>query len=255
MSFEKDFLNLLKSTTTFVRESETAEFVTPAEFQALYREPMIAEPKPSNPTTLPFKPAPSPVAAAQKELKALLTSPVESSVMTVSKSPKHGAKPETDAKQIRSLLGKIAPSLSLAELVPEDHTAKKVLSSYQENLGQVDVVLISFEQDEATLNLLKNLAKAIDQKLGKAKLIAGARLEREKRWDTFLEQNPVKLIIATAGISHFNEIMRYYSGHPATGEAYLGKIPLLTLQEASAYDQPQENKAALWKHLCQLFNR
>ncbi len=156
--------------------------------------------------------------------------------------------------QIKRTLLRAAPAVRLIEEVPDDSAAKRVANAWKEKIPDAQVVLLACETDADTLELLKSLGKAIDQNLAKAKILPAEKMERENRWDLFLQKNQFRLIIASDGLQKLSHLMRFYKALPATSESYLDKTPLLALSPASVY-KSLEAKAHLWKTLCQMLKK
>jgi hypothetical protein len=160
----------------------------------------------------------------------------------------------TPFAQIKTSLQRIAPHLCLIDEVPDDTVAKKVASSWKEKIPDVDVVLLACHMDSETLEFLKNLGKAIDTHLAKAKIIPADKLEKEGRWDVFLQKNSFRLIVASHGMQELKGLMSFYHAIPSQSRVFLDKIPLLALSEAAVY-KSIDHKASLWKTLCQLLKK
>jgi hypothetical protein len=155
---------------------------------------------------------------------------------------------------IKKTLQKIAPSLKLNDQIPDDAEAKRIANAWKEKIVDVDIVLLVCDPSSETLEFLKGLAKAIDQHLAKVKIMMADRLEREKRWDLFLEKNSFRLIIASDGIQKLSELMRFYKAVPAHSQFFLNQTPLHILSPAQTY-KSLEYKALLWKTLCQMLKK
>jgi hypothetical protein len=156
-------------------------------------------------------------------------------------------KPQDDAK-IRQFLE--SASIQCSDRIPDDAGATKHMLSYKEYLGELDVVLLACDTDADTLTLIKNLSKSIEKKLGTIKILRPDRLENENKWLLFTEQNPLKLLIASAGFVHLKHAMSHYKPPEGTMHGFLNQIPLVLLLPHSSYS-PQE-KSLLWKLLCSL---
>jgi hypothetical protein len=156
--------------------------------------------------------------------------------------------PQQEPSPMKKILQKAAPAVKIIEQVPDDTEAKRIAESWKEKVTDAEVVLLVCDTASETLDFLKGLAKGIDQHLAKTKILAGERLEREKRWDIFLNKNTFRLIIASEGMEKLPELMRFYKPES------LGKFPLLTLSPASVY-KALEHKALLWKTLCQMLKK
>jgi|HubBroStandDraft_4_1064222.scaffolds.fasta_scaffold95672_2 hypothetical protein len=141
---------------------------------------------------------------------------------------------------IKKTVQRIAPALKLFDQIPDDGQAKKIASSWKENID-AEVVIFRCDSSPETLRFLQGLAKAIDQHLAKVKILNGGKLEQEKRWELFLSKNRFRLIIASDGIQKLPDGLHMLSKASAS---------FLILSPVSAY-QSQEHKALLWKQLCQ----
>lgn len=159
------------------------------------------------------------------------------------------------SEEIVKTLRKIAPALIISDQVPDDHIAKKIASAWKEKLSGVDVVLLALNSLPDTIELMKNLAKAIQKDLGQVKLISGDRLEQEKRWDLFFQTNAFRLIIASPGMEQYPDLLKHYKALPAQQSAFLANTPLIVLEPASAYTDSPDKKISLWKNLCQMLKK
>ncbi len=162
--------------------------------------------------------------------------------------------PQEGFAKIKKTLQQIAPSFQLIDEIPTDHEAKRISSAWKEKIPDIDVILLACQTDPDTLDLLKSLAIAIEKNLGKVKILPVDRLEREKRWDLFLQKNQFRLIIASDGLLDLPGLMQFYKATPARVEYYLDKTPLLPLLPSPVY-KAIEQKAHLWKMLCQILKK
>lgn len=160
----------------------------------------------------------------------------------------------SQSSPIKKMLQKITPNLKLIDQIPDDAGAKRIASGWKEKIADAEVVLLVCDAHAETLEFLKGLAKAIDQHLGKAKILMAERLEREKRWEIFFDKNSFRLLIASDGIQTLPELMRFYKSVPAHAQLFLDTIPLLVLSPFSVY-KSLEHKALLWKTLCQMLKK
>jgi hypothetical protein len=163
-----------------------------------------------------------------------------------------GIKP---SEEIAKTLRKIAPALHILDQVPDDHIAKQISSAWKEKLSGIDVVLIALNNLPDTIELMKNLAKAIQKDLGNVKLMSGDRLEQEKRWDPFFQTNAFRLIIASSGMEQYPELLKHYKALPAQQSAFLADVPLIVLEHPSAYTESPNKKINLWKSLCMMLRK
>lgn len=234
---DDDFRALVRDTLVYLKEAPRQPMLASAEDVSFFRtaKPMeTATPvmrKPLGPAPLP---QPKPVEAKQ--------TPIVEEVKAVKREKP--AAPEISS-DIMKTLQKIAPGIKLTDHVADDSEAKKIASAYKEKVPEVEVVLLVCDAAPETMEFLKTLAKAIDNQLAKAKILAADRFEREKRWDLFLN-NPFRLIICSDGYQNYPELMRFYQA--------ASKVPFLSLSPAATY-QALEQKALLWKSLCQILKK
>ena len=138
---------------------------------------------------------------------------------------------------IRSVLQKIAPNMKLRDTILDDHKAQKAANAWNE---QIEVVIITGSVSNEELLFLKDLARAIHDRL------SGTKLEKEKAWESFFKKNSLKLIILTKAAEQYTTLMCYKQE-----KNQLAAIPLIVLETLETYTQPDQ-KTALWKSLCQI---
>jgi hypothetical protein len=251
------FLNLVRDTLAYLKDplSPRQSILTTAENYAFFqkdevKEPTIIQkqenrfPQPQQRTTFTEKAAAQPKPAAHNTPSS--SKPVQpiaaDNAMDSTQSP------------IKKTLQRIAPNLKLIDQIPDDEQAKRIASAWKEKISDAEVILLVCDSNADTLEFLKGLAKAIDQHLAKVKILMAERLEREKRWDLFLDKNSFRLIIASDGMQKLPELMRFYKSVPASAQFFLDKTPLLVLSSSTVY-KSLEHKALLWKTLCQLLKK
>jgi hypothetical protein len=183
-----------------------------------------------------------------------LTLKIDPLALPVKREEKEQHKPQERKNPIKATLEKIAPSLKLVDQIPSDTTAKRIANAWKEKIPDIEVVLLACELTTETLEFLKGLAKAIDAHLAKVKILVAEKLEKQQRWDLFLNKNNLRLIIASDGIQKFPELIRFYKSIPANSQFFLDKTPFLPLDSTSVY-KSVENKAALWKTLCRMLKK
>jgi len=201
-------------------------------------------------TPIFIKPAPLPTEPVKKQPPApqpVVLSPTPPTPVTAKPAP-------VAIEPLKKTVQQIAPHLALTDAVPDDAEAKRVASGWKETVTDAEVILLACDREQETLELLKNLAKAIDGHLARSKVIAAERLEKEKRWDLFLEKNRLRLLIASDQMQKMPELLRFYRAVPAQSQFFLGETPLLPLLPASTY-RAIDKKAALWKTLCQMLKK
>lgn len=193
----------------------------------------------------PVRDIPPPAAQSVKEAETKLK-PLHNKPAAVSIKP---------SEEIAKTLRKIAPALIISDQVPADQNAKKIASAWKEKLSGIDVVLLALNDLTDTIELMKNLAKAIQKDLGPVKLMSGDRLEQEKRWDLFFQTNTFRLIIASSGMEHYPDLLKHYKALPAQQATFLANTPLIVLEPTSVYTDSPDQKIGLWKSLCQMLKK
>ncbi|MDR2540101.1 MAG: hypothetical protein LBC45_05925 [Chlamydiales bacterium] len=148
---------------------------------------------------------------------------------------------------IRSVLQKIAPNMKLHDTVLDDLKAQKAANAWSK---QIEVVIITGPASNEELLFLKDLARAIHDRLSATKLISGIKLEKEKNWESFFKKNSLKLIILTQAAQQYTEFMLYYNKQKKN-QRFFATVALLVLEKLETYTQPDQ-KTALWKSLCQI---
>lgn len=261
------FQSLVQDALKLAKEQDPRAWVfgTPDEvhfFQACSRQDCKPSKPPVQVAAKPISPVPTPVPIhrppAAKQVqdapapKIHTSQPVESKE-AVAAAPK--AQTDRPSEEMWKILKKIVPNISLSDQAPDDQIAKQVASAWKEKLPDTDVVLLVLNTLPDTVELMKNLAKAIQKDLGTVKLMTGDRLEQEKRWDLFFQKNTFRLILASPGIQQYPELLKHYRMLPAQQTAFLGNIPLVVLEPASSYKDSADKKLSLWKTLCLMLKR
>lgn len=174
-------------------------------------------------------------------------------LLQVEAAPPHRAPMATPPpSQVRNSLQKLFPHLQLHEAPLADTKARQIAQGWEERISDAEVILLTFCPSAEELVFVKNLAKAIQTHLKPIKILSGDKIEREKRWELFLERNSFSLLIATPSIEQFPGALSFYKGFPGKGESFLNKTPLLILSPHTTYTTTREAKQALWTKLCQM---
>lgn len=156
-------------------------------------------------------------------------------------------KPLADAmEEIRSLVSKAAPQMVIKKEIPDDASAKKIASHWQEELGTAHAAILSFGETGPAFEFLQNVAAAISAHFTVAKVIDGHRFEREKKWPILFDASPLKLILAAPGWKK-SSLLSFYKQNPAVSLHFLSDIPFLALHPFSNYSQNPSLKRDLWK--------
>ena len=150
------------------------------------------------------------------------------------KTPEPLVKPTQKASYmegLRSIIAKAAPQLRLKETIPDDSTAKKVGSLWQEHLQDVNVAILSFGAQGKELAFLQNVAAAISSLLAPAQVIDGFKMEGEQKWDLFFEKTPLKLVLAPPLSAWKGKMLaRHFRENPTTQAATLGPASAILLR-------------------------
>lgn len=266
-----------KQEVLFFQSSACKELVHPKQqsIEALPKSPgaalrpHISAQKPTQEPPLPIKELKTPVQPAEASVTPMILGGSKAattwsqkgdfagknSLATTSSGKKGAADLAKPPEEIAKVLRKIAPALPISDQIPDDRIAKEVSTAWKEKLPGIDVVLIVLNNHPDTIELMKNLAKAIQKDLGAVKLLSGDRLEQEKRWAPFFQTNSFRLVIASLGIEHYPELLKHYRALPSLQSAFLANIPLIVLEHPSAYTESSNKKISLWKSLCLMLKK
>lgn len=153
-------------------------------------------------------------------------------------------------EEIKKQLLQVAPGMAILDEPLDDARAQLLAQAWKEHLQGIEVVVLSFGEKEQELQFLTQLAHAIDSHLAPCKVVNAIRLEKEKKWDLFLQVNPLRQILAPLDTIHkSSDLKRYYKEKPLSSEKFIGKIPFLSLSSPADYLQNRELKKDLWKQL------
>ena len=169
-----------------------------------------------------------------------LSPPVPAPPVTV-----RGLNPEKSSTELQGIQKSLSlhfPQLQILEKIPSDATAKENAALWKKARVDASVLVLSFGEKEEDLLFLKNLAKAIHTRLKPTKILDALAFEREKRWESFFQINTFELIIATDEALVKTDELRRLLDSPL-----LAKTARILLTAALKQD-----KAALWKKVCQL---
>jgi hypothetical protein len=241
-----EYSALISDTIAYLKELPSPLLVSKEEWQVpVHPRAKTAAPAPFHKEVILPKtsmPKTEPKMEPKTEPKTELRAEKKETPHLPQQAPQHRPKPEQGP--IKLFLQNVGVRLS--DKIPDDAAATRMMLSYKEHVGTVDVILFACDTDPHTLELVKNLSRSIDQKLRPIKVLRPDRWEREERWDVFFSKNPVKLFIATAGFTQLKKGMAHYK---RVGDAtFLHDTPLILLLPSEAY-APQE-KILLWNQLC-----
>lgn len=241
---------LISDTLTLLREeySLTQQLLTSPEayqfFSSAAAKSVKAAPPPLRPAVIvpPTKaaaPAPKKAEPIVEEKKGPILKPEQS-------------KKADPMDALRAQVARTLPELKLKTDIPSDAQAKRIVEAWRDKLEAAPVSLLFFGGDEKERAFFLNLAKAIDTLLLPARCVDAGHLEQEKGWDLFLEAPVLKWILSTeAMLNKMPELKRFYKSVPATGSHFIGKMPLLFIENPQHYFKQPAAKRQLWDTLCQ----
>ena len=141
-----------------------------------------------------------------------------------------------------TLIKKIDPSLYIHPTILDDSKAKKIKNAWKERQHTPKIPILY--SDKKDYLFLKNLAKAIDLTFMKSHLIEATP---QKKWDLFLANKNIKLIIAPDYIIHKNkELMKFYKEDESKKNFFLKNSALILLPDINMYLKDSYLKRSLW---------
>lgn len=224
-TLQKELLDLIQQTTRLLKEIPCSISRVSSEDYRFFNPP------------IPKQPALSETIKPSSQVQQVKPKPLE--------KPISKQMPLDRWPSIRSTLKKIAPNMKLLDTIPDDLKAQKAANAWNE---QAEVIIITGSSSSEELLFLKDLARAIHDRLSPTKLISGTKLEKDNLWESFFEKNNFKLIIITQASQQYTELMLYHKQEK--NQHFLVTTPLLILKSLETYKQPDQ-KTALWKSLCQ----
>jgi hypothetical protein len=159
-----------------------------------------------------------------------------------SQLPSPAIKPVKAPAEIKTLMQKVHPHLSFTSEIPSDESALRIASNWKERENVQPAMLLSYSENSKEMQFLENIAQAIAM-LVPAAVIDARRLDKENKWQTFLESSALCFIVA----SHYPKA--FYRENLASSEKFLKDIPLFLIAPTSFYFKNPEAKRALWKTL------
>jgi hypothetical protein len=146
--------------------------------------------------------------------------------------------------EIKKLIERVHPHVRLSFEIPNDEKATTLATVWKEREKVTSVTILSFAENSREEEFLHQIANAVTAYLLPAQVADGRLLEKEKKWETFLDSPALKWIIA----DQFPKA--YYRENLASSEKFLGATPLILISPISFYFKNPEAKRALWKTLC-----
>lgn len=240
MSLHAELRTLSSALLELIRQEEGPLLTTAEEF-AFFRglPPKIAPVAPPPPVPYleppPPQAPPAPVVQAEPPPKVERQIPVEAPPKRIEVRP---------SLEMRAVLKKVAPELTLVEQPPDDAFAQAVTNRWKTRNLVAPITLLTYKDTERPL--LEAIAAALDVLRGPARLLEAEAVQ----WETLLGTEGLKWVIMTdAAFYQLPELRAFYRPSPQM----LGRIPLFLLPDLSLYAKDPLLKKSLWKALQQAF--
>jgi hypothetical protein len=145
--------------------------------------------------------------------------------------------------EIRQLVKKTLPEVTLTELIPGDASAKKMSELWKQKHLEAHVFVVSFGEAG---QFLQNVTKAIDSLLAPAILLDGKQTD----WNLAFKAPALKLVLAPPFSSwKTTPLAKFYRENPSHQTYFVNEIPLLLMEPVAAYLKNLDLKRELWKTL------
>lgn len=191
----------------------------------------------------------------QKHSQTLEPLPIKNIQQVSKPDPIHvqnnDGKIEVEKTLIKNSIGRLFPTFVLHPEPLADEMAKEKMYVWKRQKQSSHVaILLSHPND---LQILKNLAKAIEKQLWPVKLIDAEQLIKTARWKTFTEGRWKCILVAEELIHRIPQLRGHFRQDPVSQKPFLDKIPLLFLQTPLLnYEKQPQLKKLLWAELCQM---
>lgn len=150
----------------------------------------------------------------------------------------------------KDLMQLIEPRLKILDIIPSDQKAKEIASSWKFKAKVGKITLLAFKENPKELFFIKELAKALHLLFQPTKIINAAALEKEDKWDFYLSQPHLKLLLITdTNLWKLKNLVKYYHENPTTGETFLKNTPVMLLPQISFYLKEPLMKKTLYENL------
>jgi hypothetical protein len=158
---------------------------------------------------------------------------------------------EDDLSDIKNTVQKIFPDLNIVNSL-DDKIAKQKAKKYKLKNIASPITILAYKENERHYRFLEKIATALDVYFYPTKVVSAYNLEKENRWNDFLSENDILLIIASDyTIFELANLRTYYKENPIKGEKYLKNRALFLLPDISLYFKEPTLKASLFKALKQ----
>lgn len=157
---------------------------------------------------------------------------------------------ENNFSDVKSILKKIRPNLSINEEILDDKIAKQKAQKYILKNISSDITILAFKENEETYKFLENISIALNTYFLPTKVVSAYSIEKQNNWDIFLSENDIKLIISSDyTIFELPHLRKFYKENPSKQEKYLKTISLFLLPDISIYFKEPSLKFSLFKAL------
>lgn len=260
---QSDALALIAALRNLLQENRAPLFASAPDcdfFRTFYRtSPKRASLSPE--TELPASPPPSapekkpvPLPQNQTPLKRepLRVETVHKADVSRSEVSSKALDVEDRFEDLRVIVTKIAPSLSICNDIPNDQEAKRLAHRWKTRNQSAPLSVLMFQELEEHRQLLSSLTLALDVVLGGARLIAAEGIEKDKQWEAFLSVTELKVVIVCdSTLWQMPNLLQFYREVPNRSERFLHQTPLFLLPDLTLYLKDPLLKRSLWKALCQ----
>lgn len=220
------------------------------------RPPVQAPPTPILQKAKPPSPSEMPPAAPTQEVKTI--QPKKEVPAVEVKSPDKQKKLDTPAPFfLRDPMAAPQPldftdlRQILIEKFPSQQIVDAILPVAEKKETSLEVVIIAFNESTEQLQLLTNMAKAIQERLKiNAAVLSASKLE-EEQWEELFNSKSLRLAIACShGIHAHPKATQLYREAPKKAKFHLGKVSLLPLPDIALYLKEPKLKSGLWNDIC-----
>ncbi len=246
--------------TFFPLKESTFAFFQPYLQQNLLSKKQPLPPKPRLPLaplasqTAPKANFPSPQKAAL--LRKMIT-PSQHQPAQNPKEKKDFREPEKPScnltlsfQHFKDLMQLVNPRTKVLEETLDDTRAKEIASSWKLKSKVGKITLLIFGENPKELFFLKELAKALHLLFQPTKIINVANLEKENKWDDYLSQPYLKLLLITdVNLWKLKNLVQHYHENPTTNETFLKEVPVILLPQISLYFKEPLMKKNLYETL------
>ncbi|MFA5250338.1 MAG: hypothetical protein WC371_02885 [Parachlamydiales bacterium] len=264
---QKKFHFLVRETLLYLQKETRPFYFLNAESYRFF-QPLLPPPRPSRQKKIP----PSPPALEEKippppSLKTITLNKAPFPILPPLVRPSEPApalEKKTDFREMekpipvlpvsfqhfKDLLFLVDPNLKILEEIPEDTKAKEIASSWKLKAKVGRITILSYGETEKELFFLKELARAVHLLFQPTKIINAASLEKENKWEAYLNQPHLKLmIISDSSLWKLKNLLTHYHENPISHETFLKNTPLLLMPQISLYFKEPLMKKTLYETL------